>query len=247
MRRIAGLSNKKPLKKPAAKVSRRPPQPKKRKKRKPQSVPPLHANDLFGAVFKSIPAQDLEIWSRHFPAHMRADLQAPLEALMASADLLRRRHPALSLRDLDHDAPDEPRDRDRVEVGSLSFVEVDVGEDEPVRCAMNAFILRHAPLPHAIFVSAGNDPTEDKVVRVEIAVPRDHPDGQDFASQCLRPFSDAVAQARRTAARCSRLRSTTLRRPGRRHPGPSHEARRSVGGDPPAPTRSCSITACSTS
>ena len=109
MRRIAGLSNKKPLKKPAAKVSRRPPQPKKRKKRKPQSVPPLHANDLFGAVFKSIPAQDLEIWSRHFPAHMRADLQAPLEALMASADYCVGAIPRYRSETSDHDAPDEPR------------------------------------------------------------------------------------------------------------------------------------------
>ena len=196
MRRIAGLSNKKPLKKPAAKVSRRPPQSRKRTKRKRQSVPPLHANDLFGAVFKSIPAQGLQIWSRHFPAHMRADLQAPLDTLMAGADYCVGAIPRYRSETLTMTLLMNRGDRDRVEVGSLSYVEVDVGEDEPVRCAMNAFILRHAPLPHAIFVSAGNDPTEDKVVRVEIAVPRDHPDGQDFASQCLRPFSDAVAQAR---------------------------------------------------
>jgi ATPase family associated with various cellular activities (AAA) len=196
MRRIAGLSNKKPLKEPAAKVSSRPPQPKKRTKRKQRSVPPLHANDLFGAVFKSIPAQDLKIWSRHFPAHMRADLQAPLEALMASADYCVGAVPRYRSETLTMATLMNRGDRDRVEVGSLSCVEVDVGEDEPVRCVMNAFILRHAPLPHAIFVSAGSDPTEDRIIRVEIAVPRDHPDGQDFASQCLRPFSDAVAHAR---------------------------------------------------
>jgi ATPase family associated with various cellular activities (AAA) len=196
MRRIAGLSTKKPLKKPAAKVSRRPPQPKKRTKRRQRSVPPLHANDLFGAVFKSIPAQDLKIWSRHFPAHMRADLQAPLEALMASADYCVGAMPCYRSETLTMATLMNREERERVEVGPLSYVEVDIGEDEPARCAMNAFILRHAPLPHAIFLSAGNDPTEDRVIRVEIAVPRDHPDGQDFASQCLRPFSDAVAHAR---------------------------------------------------
>jgi hypothetical protein len=196
MRRIAGLSNKKPLKKPAATVSRRPPQPKRKTKRKQRSTPPLHANDLFGAVFKGIPAQELKVWSRHFPAHMRADLQAPLEALMANADYCvgatpRYRSETLTMTLLMNRGSD-----DRVAVGPISYVEVDVGDDEPVRCAMNAFVLRHAPLPHAIFVSAGNDPTEDRVIRVEIVVPRDHPDGQDFASQCLRPFSDAVAHAR---------------------------------------------------
>jgi hypothetical protein len=61
---------------------------------------------------------------------------------------------------------------------------------------MNAFILRHEPLPHAVFLSAGNDPTEDRIVRVEIVVPRDHPDGRELASKILRPFSDAIAQSR---------------------------------------------------
>jgi ATPase family associated with various cellular activities (AAA) len=194
MRRIAGLSKKQPLKKPAAKVRGRPPRPKKG--RKQRSEPPLHANDLFGAVFESIPAQDLKVWSRHFPAHMRADLQAPLEALMANADYCVGAIPRYRSETLTMTTLMNREDRDRIAVGPLSYIEVDVGEDEPVRCAMNAFILRHAPLPHAIFLSAGNDPLEDRVIRVEIAVPRDHPKGREFASLCLRPFSDAIAHAR---------------------------------------------------
>ena len=197
MRRIAGLSNKK-LKKPAAKVRKAPPRASKasaRKRASKRSRPPLYANDLFGAVFKTIPPQELKVWSRHFPAHMRADLQAPLEALMASADycvgaIPRYRSETLVMTTLMN------RGDDRVAVGPISSIEVDVGEDEPVRCAMNAFLLRHEPLPHAIFISAGNDPLEDRVIRIEIAVPRDHPDGQDLASKCLRPFSDAIAQSR---------------------------------------------------
>ena len=194
MRRIAGLSNKK-LKKPAAKVRKAPPR-SARKAARRRLRPTLYANDLFGAVFKTIPPQELKVWSRHFPAHMRADLQAPLEALMASGDycvgaIPRYRSETLVMTTLMNRGSD-----DRVAVGPISSIEVDVGEDEPVRCAMNAFILRHEPLPHAIFVSAGNDPLEDRVIRVEIAVPRDHPDGQDLASKCLRPFSDAIAQSR---------------------------------------------------
>jgi hypothetical protein len=198
MRRIAGLSNKKPLKKPAAKVRKAPPRAAGRRRKAARKRPArqLFTNDLFGAVFKTIAPQELKVWSRHFPAHMRADLQTPLDALMASADycvgaMPRYRSETLTMTTLMNRAAD-----DRVEIGPIAYAEVDVGEDDPVRCAMNTFILRHEPLPHAIFISAGNDPTEDKVVRVEIAVPRDHPDGQELASKVLRPFSDAIAQAR---------------------------------------------------
>ena len=205
MRRIAGLSNKKPLKKPAATVRTAPPKsarkapPKSARKaasEKAPAVPPLYANNLFGAMFKTIPLQEFQVWSRYFPAHMRADLQAPLEDLMATADycvgaMPRYRSETLTMTLLMNRERDE-----RVAVGPIAYIDVDVGDDEPARCAINTFILRHEPLPHAIFVSASNDPTDDRVVRVEIAVPRDHPDGQDFASKCLRPFSDAVAQSR---------------------------------------------------
>jgi len=192
MRRIAGLSKRKPLKKPAAKVAKAPPKSARKAARKRL----LFANDLFGAVFKTIPPQELKVWSRHFPAHMRADLQAPLEALMAGADHCVGAVPRYRSETLTMTSLMNREEHQRIEIGPLSYIEVDVGEDEPALCAMNAFILRHAPLPHAIFISAGNDPTEDKVVRVEIAVPRDHPHGQELASKCLRPFSDAIARSR---------------------------------------------------
>jgi hypothetical protein len=65
MRRIAGLSNKKPLRKPAAKVRKAPPKSaRKAASRKTRPVPPLFANNLFGAVFKTIPPQELQVWSR---------------------------------------------------------------------------------------------------------------------------------------------------------------------------------------
>src|SRR5262245_32969836 len=195
MRRIAGLSRKQPLKKPAAQVRKAPPKARKAARRT-QVARERYATDLFGIVFREYPPQELKVWSRHFPAHMRADLQAPLEDLMANADycvgaIPRYRSETLSMTGLMNRGEHE-----RIVVGPLSYVEVDTGEDEPLRCVMNAFILRHAPLPHAVFLSAGNDPTEDRVVRVEIAVPRDHPDGRELASKILRPFSDAIAQSR---------------------------------------------------
>lgn len=200
MRRIAGLSNKQPLKRPAARAAKRPlgkTPPKRRQaaQRKAKSPPPLYAIDLFGSVFDT-PAQGLKVWSRHFPAHMRADLQAPIDELMANADFCVGAMPRFRSETLSMTMLMNREERDCVAVGPLIYIDVDVGEDEPARCVMNAFILRRTPLPHAIFVSAGNDPTEDRVIRVEIAVPRDHPDGQKFASKCLRPFSDAIAQSR---------------------------------------------------
>jgi hypothetical protein len=195
MRRIAGLSKKQPLKQPPAKVRKAPPRKTnaRRAKRKPAAL--AHCSDLFNRIFKQIGPTDLQIWSRHFPAHMRADLQAPIEALMADADHCVGAIPRYRSESLHMAMLMTGDEAGLVAIGSLSYLDVDIGEEEPSRSLVNALILKREPLPHAIFVCAGNDPGEDRIVRVEIAVPRDHPDGQALASRILRPFSDAIAQS----------------------------------------------------
>src|SRR5689334_11388686 len=90
MRRIAGLSQKKPLKKPAAKVTKAPPKQAKeggaRRKKAAKSPPANRAAEapayyVIDLCFGDVHRDDLVINKRQFPAHMRADLQPAFEEL----------------------------------------------------------------------------------------------------------------------------------------------------------------------
>jgi hypothetical protein len=199
MRRIAGLSKKQPLKQPAAKVRKAPPK-KANARRKParaKPAPQLYANNLLAQLFKGYAPEDLKVWGDRYPAHMRANLQPVIDELfIATADqhvgaVLRYRTDTLSMTELMSNNPE-----DRVAVGPLSYVAIDTGEDEPARCVKNVLILKRAPMPHAIFISTGNDPTEDRYVDVDIAIPREHPGSEAFAAKILAPLEDAIQQCR---------------------------------------------------
>jgi hypothetical protein len=193
MRRIAGLSNKKPLKKPAAKVRKTPPKnARKARKRQPQ----LYCSDLLDWLFQGYDADKIKVWGDRYPAHMRANLQPVIDELfMANADQCVGAIPRYSSQDLSLGEL-MGRDRDeRIAVGPISRVAVDTGEEEPVRCVRNALILKRTPMPHAIFIFVRTDPGGDeRYVDVEIAVPHDHPGSEAFASKCLAPLEDAIAQ-----------------------------------------------------
>jgi hypothetical protein len=202
MRRIAGLSNRKPLKKPAAKVRKAPPQGASkagaRKAAKKRRAPQLYCSELIGRLFKGYRAEEIEIWGDRYPAFMRANLQPVIEALfMANADqcvgaVPRYSSHALTMGEL------MSRDRDdRIAAGSISYVAVDTGEEQPVRCVRNALIVKRTPMPHAIFIYVRSDPGgEERYVDVDIAVPRDLPGSEAFAAKCLAPLQDAMDQCR---------------------------------------------------
>ncbi len=196
MRRIAGLSNKKPFKKPAARISRRPPGTRKASRQRPARQ--LYCGDLLGGLFQGCPVDRIQVWGHRYPAHMRANLQPVIaELFMANADpcvgaIPRYNSQDLSMGDLMSRDPHE-----RIAVGPVSHVAIDTGEDQPVRCARNALILKRTPLPHAIFIFVRTDPGGDeRSVDVEIAVPRDHPGSEAFAAKCLAPLEDAIEQCR---------------------------------------------------
>jgi hypothetical protein len=192
MRRIAGLSNKKPLKKPTARVSKRSPGNARKAARKRQ----VYCSDLLDRLFQGYEADAIKVWGDRYPAHMRANLQSVIDELfMANADQCVGAIPRYSSQDLSLGEL-MGRDRDeRIAVGPISRVAVDTGEDEPVRCVRNALILKRTPMPHAIFIFVRTDPGGDeRYVDVEIAVPRDHPGSEAFASKCLAPLEDAIEQ-----------------------------------------------------
>jgi hypothetical protein len=195
MRRIAGLSKQQKSKKLAAKVRKALPKKATRraKPRRPKPAPQVYCNDLIADLFKGYAPEQLTVWSERYPAHMRANLQPVIEELfMATADqcvgaVPRYSSQTLSMNELmsrDHD--------DRVAAGPLSYVAVDTGEDEPVRCARYLLILKKTPIPHAIFIYANREPGEERHIDVDIAVPRDVPGGEELADKCLAPLQDAI-------------------------------------------------------
>src|ERR671924_616949 len=159
MRRIAGLSNKKPLKKPTARVSKRPPGNARKAARKRQ----VYCSDLLDRLFQGYEADAIKVWGDRYPAHMRANLQSVIDELfMANADQCVGAIPRYSSQDLSLGEL-MGRDRDeRIAVGPISRVAVDTGEDEPVRCVRNALILKRTPMPHAIFIFVRTDPGGDE-------------------------------------------------------------------------------------
>ncbi|HJT15208.1 MAG TPA: ATP-binding protein [Dongiaceae bacterium] len=196
MRRIGGLSNRKPLKKPAAKVRRAPPKGARKVARKRPAQ--LYCSDLLGRLFRGYQPDEIKVWGDRYPAHMRANLQPVIaELFMANADHCIGAIPRYSSQDLSMGDLMSRDPHERIAVGPVSHVAIDTGEDQPVRCARNALILKRTPMPHAIFIFVRTDPGGDeRYVDVEIAVPRDHPGSEAFAAKCLAPLEDAIEQCR---------------------------------------------------
>jgi hypothetical protein len=208
MRRIAGLSMKQPLKKPAATVRKAPPKtaPKagaRKNKNDAQpaaasaspQIPAWHVIDL---CFEGIPRDNLVINRRQFPAHMRADLQPAFEELFVKdADYVIGVLPRYSSERLGFAKLMHRDGRDSVPVGPLQFAEVDIGEEDPARCFENALVLRDsAPIPHAVFLMHMWEHGENPILTVEIAVPRDREGAYEFVQDCFRRLEQAIAQSR---------------------------------------------------
>jgi hypothetical protein len=201
MRRIAGLSNKKPLKKPSAKIRKAPPKSARKAARRntaqqpAQQIPAYHVIDI---CFAGIDRDSLIINRRQFPAHMRADLQPAFEELFVKdADhmvgVLPQYHfDRLSFAKLMHRDRREP-----VAIGPLQYADVDIGEENPARCFENALVLRDsAPIPHAVFLMHMLEHGENPMLTVEIAVPRDRDGAHEFVQDCFRRLEQAIAQSR---------------------------------------------------
>ena len=102
MRRIAGLSTKKPLKKPAAKVRKAPPRTPGARGKAARKSSQLYCCDLLGRLFKGYQPDEIKVWGERYPAYMRANLQPVIEELfMANADQCVGAIPRYSSQDLE--------------------------------------------------------------------------------------------------------------------------------------------------
>ncbi len=206
MRRIAGLSKRKPLKKPAAKVRKAPPKrasrsaskARARKQQAAERAPQVPAYHVIDLCFEGTHRDDLIINRRQFPAHMRADLQPAFEGLfIQDADYVIGVLPSYHFERLSFAKLLHRDGRDSIAIGPLQFAEVDIGEAEPARCFENALVLRgSAPIPHAAFLMHVREHGDHPLLTVEIAVPRDREGAQQFVQDCFRRLEQAIAQSR---------------------------------------------------
>jgi len=126
--------------------------------------------------FDGIATEDIVTAIREFPARMRADIQAALETLFAGT-LKGARGLGLAKR-YSHDKLTfsqllEQDHHQAVKIAPMRYMEVDVGEDEPVRCIESALWLATAnKVPHAILLSLKpSNYGEASTIVIEVAVP----------------------------------------------------------------------------
>jgi len=144
--------------------------------------------------FAGLPASRLVTTTRQFPLHMVADVQVAIDRLFAApigfygiheeyrnelefAQLLRegRRAPAL--------APPQ-------------CIEVDIGDDAPVKCLRNGlWLCRHDEFRYVVVLSRFREYSSQPILRVEIAVPAGA-EGASFAGRCFAELEEAIRAAR---------------------------------------------------
>jgi ATP-dependent Clp protease adapter protein ClpS len=144
--------------------------------------------------FAGMPASKLVTTVRQFPLHMAADVQVAIDRLFASpvgffgiheeyrdelefAQLLRdgRRAPAL--------APPQ-------------YIEVDIGDEAPVRCLRNGlWLCQRGELRYVVVLSRFRTYSPSPVLRVEIAV-QAGAEGDAFAGRCFAELEEAIRAAR---------------------------------------------------
>lgn len=125
--------------------------------------------------FGDIPAEEFVTAIREFPTRMRADIQCAINRQFAGEPIAAR---ILGLaKRYSHEDITFPallsRERDAVRIAPMQYVEVDVGEDAPIRCIENAlWLLTHNGVPHAVLLSQNLGHYGDAAtIRIEIAVP----------------------------------------------------------------------------
>lgn len=131
-----------------------------------------HTYAALDAHFGGMPLQSLVCVRRQFPAHFRADLQKALDAVFGGTAVrafhgVKTRHHELNgisaLLDDNDWAP---------EIAPPEYVEVDVGESDPVRCVRRGlWLVEEGGVRYAVFVTPQDRFGEEKGVLVEVAVP----------------------------------------------------------------------------
>lgn len=146
--------------------------------------------------FAGLAPDEVVTTSRQFPGHMRADVQVALDKLFSASPIRffglfeQHRYETLTYARLTTDG------QDAVSISAAQFQDVDIGENEPVRCLSNGLWLnRHEGLRYAVVLSFHREYGRESGACVEIAVPAGE-EGVGFVQRCFRELEAAINAAR---------------------------------------------------
>lgn len=152
-------------------------------------------HELLDWHFGGCPKENIVSSNRTFPQRMRADLQRAAEASFAASALKVTGihggygYEQVTIASLLHVSRDGKR------VGPLRYQDVDVGDDEPVKCLENAlWLLKEGDVPYIVLLINQQDMHGASHINVEIASPAGEA-GRLLGEQHFRSLELAVSQA----------------------------------------------------
>lgn len=163
-----------------------------------QDLPSEEFNYTFGVLnwhFADVPLRELVTTVRQFPGHMRADVQAALDRLLASPVRLLgiaedRGYETLSMSRL------MQNDNFATAIAPLQYNDVDIGEPTPAKCLGNGlWLCATSGLRYAVLLAIHREYGRETGVRIEFMAPAGAA-GSTLVQQCFTALEDAVQAAR---------------------------------------------------
>lgn len=146
--------------------------------------------------FADTPHDQLVTTSRQFPGHMRADVQAAVNKLFAVSPIRffgiyeQHRYETLTFAALTREG------QHAYTIAPAQYQDVDIGEDEPVKCLHNGlWLCQSEDVRYAVVLSSHREYGEEAGTCVEIAVPVGEA-GSAFTQHCFGELEGAVNTSR---------------------------------------------------
>lgn len=155
--------------------------------------------DLIQRHFHPLAAGDLSIFERNFPLRMRADLQRAIDDHFAEAATVEHvcgvrkeyAHDSLTFSDLIDRSSHSP-----VVSVPLAYEDIDIGDDEPLRCLKNAtWFLDHEGQKSVVLLAPVGHFGEHTGVGIQMAV-SGTPEGTRLVQHFFKRLEEAVRQAK---------------------------------------------------
>ncbi len=155
-----------------------------------------YAHQAIGGHFAGVPKDQLVTTSRRFPGHMRPDVQVAIDSLFSVPSNRffgvheQHRYETMTLASLTIEGQHAPT------IAPAQFQDVDIGDDDPVRCLTNGvWLCREADLRYAVVLSFHREFGQEAGMCVEIAVPAGD-SGSSFVHRCFARLESAVNSSR---------------------------------------------------
>jgi ATPase family associated with various cellular activities (AAA) len=155
-----------------------------------------YAHEAIAWHFAGLAQDEIVTTSRQFPGHMRADVQVALDKMFSASPIHffglheQHRYETLTYATLTKDG------EHAVTISAAQYQDVDIGEDDPIKCLNNGLWLnRDGDLRYAAVLSFHREYGRESGTCVEIAVPAGE-DGSALVQRCFAEIESAMNAAR---------------------------------------------------